>query len=230
MIRIEELSIRAGSFQLGAISLELSVGEYGALMGKTGSGKTTLLECLCGLRPIEKGRIELAGKDVSKLRPGERGIGYVPQDGAMFPKMTVRGHLEFPLVVRKWPKAQIEQRTAELAEMLAIRSLLDRFPTRLSGGEIQRVALGRALAFQPQLLLLDEPLSALDDGTRHKMYDVLRSVQEKTRVTTLHVTHSRDEANYLADSLFHLEDGQIVTEKSCLEVPQRITPTHSADP
>jgi ABC-type sugar transport system ATPase subunit len=223
MIRLEDLSIRAGSFQLGAISLELSAGAYGVLMGKTGSGKTTLLECLCGLRPIEHGRIELAGEDVSKRRPAERGIGYVPQDGAMFPKMTVRGHLAFPLIIRKWPKARIEERTTELAEMLAIPSLLDRYPTKLSGGEVQRVAIGRALAFQPQMLLLDEPLSALDDGTRRKMYDVLKSVQAKTGVTTLHVTHSRDEADYLADTLFRLQDGQIAAEQSPLKQSDEVS-------
>ena len=217
MIRLEDLSIRSGSFQLDGISLELSAGEYGVLMGKTGCGKTTLLECLCGLRPIEKGRIVLAGVDVSGKRPAERGIGYVPQDGAVFPKMTVRGQLSFPLIIRKWSKSRIEERTAELAEMLAIASLLDRYPTNLSGGEVQRVALGRALSFRPQLLLLDEPLSALDDSTRRKMYDVLKSVQVQTGVTTLHVTHSRDEANYLSDALFQLRDGQIAVEKCQME-------------
>jgi molybdate/tungstate transport system ATP-binding protein len=213
MICIQNLSVRAGAFCLDSISLEISSGDYGVLMGKTGSGKTTLLECLCGLRQIEKGKIELAGTDVTEKRPAERGIGYVPQDGALFPKMTVRGHLAFPLIIRKWPRADVENRTNELAEILGISSLLDRYPSRLSGGEIQRVALGRALAFRPPLLLLDEPLSSLDDGTRQQMYDVLKSVQIKTGVTTLHVTHSRDEANHLADSLFHLQDGRIALEK-----------------
>ena len=212
MIRIADLSITAGSFRLGDISLELPTGAYGVLMGKTGSGKTTLLECLCGLRSIEKGRIELAGEDVATKRPAERGIGYVPQDGALFPKMSVRDQLAFPLKIRKWPVDRITERTLELAEMLTITPLLDRYPAWLSGGETQRVALGRALAFQPKLLLLDEPLSALDDITRRRMYELLKEVKLKTGVTALHVTHSHDEANYLADSIFRLEEGRILND------------------
>ena len=213
MIRIENLKIRAGSFRLGPISLQLSAGEYGMLMGKTGSGKTTLLESLCGLRPIENGRITLAGKDVTGLRPGERGIGYVPQDGALFPRMSVRKNLAFPLIIRKWPKTRIEKTTLELAKLLDITPLLDRFPANLSGGEQQRVALGRALSFQPQLLLLDEPLSALDEVTRRTMYEVLKSTQTQSGVTTLHVTHNHDEAEYLGDVWFQVQDGQMVTGK-----------------
>jgi len=213
MIRVEGLLIRAGGFQLGPICFELSHGEYGVLMGKTGSGKTTLLESLCGLRPLEKGAVKLATKDITNIRPAERGIGYVPQDGALFPKMTVWENLAFPLVIRKWSKNQIAERTAEIATMLEINTLLARYPARLSGGEIQRVALGRALSFQPQLLLLDEPLSALDELTRRAMNQVLKSIQAKTGVTTLHVTHNREEAEYLGDVLFQLQNGQIVIEK-----------------
>ncbi len=213
MIRIENLKIRAGSFRLGPLSLELSRGEYGVLMGKTGSGKTTLLESLCGLRPIENGRITLAGRDVSGLRPGERGIGYVPQDGALFPRMKVRENMAFPLIIRKWQKPQIEKTTSKLAKQLGIAPLLDRFPASLSGGEQQRVALGRALSFQPQLLLLDEPLSALDEMTRRTMYDLLKTAQTQSGVTTLHVTHNTDEAEYLGDVSFQLQNGQIVTGK-----------------
>jgi molybdate/tungstate transport system ATP-binding protein len=213
MIKIKNLSIRAGEFRLNALSLELSPGEYGMLMGKTGSGKTTILECVCGLRPINQGKIELAGEDITNMRPAERGIGYVPQEGAMFPNMTVRDHLAFPLKIRKWPRVEVEDRTNELAEMLAITSLLDRFPRRLSGGEVQRVAMGRALAFRPRLLLLDEPLSALDEATRNRMYDVLRSVCCNTSVTTLHVTHNRAEADNLADTVFQLDPDQANKER-----------------
>ncbi len=212
MIRLAELGVRSGTFRLNRVSLELAAGEYGVLMGQTGSGKTTLLECICGLRPLETGRIELAGVDVTDKRPAERGIGYVPQDGALFPKMTVRRHLEFPLVIRKWSSAKISTRTSELAELLGLTALLDRFPVRLSGGEVQRVALARALAFRPPLLLLDEPLSALDDQTRQKMHEVLRSVQAETEVTVLHVTHNRDEAIELGDKRFRLQDGRINAE------------------
>ena len=212
MIRMVDLTVRAGTFCLNRISLELPSGSYGVLMGKTGTGKTTLLECLCGLRPIDSGCIELAGEDVTHKRPAERGIGYVPQDGALFPNMTVREQLSFPLAIRNWAGKRIDERTSELAELLGITELLDRYPAKLSGGEIQRVALGRALSFQPRLLLLDEPLSALDDATRSKMYELLKTVQTKTKVTALHVTHSHDEARQLADMQFRLADGKIVTD------------------
>jgi ABC-type sugar transport system ATPase subunit len=209
MIQIEGLSIAAGEFRLHEVSLELAGGEYGVLMGRTGSGKTTLLECICGLRPIERGRIVLAGRDVTHWRPAERGIGYVPQDGALFPQMTVRGHLEFPLVIRRWKTDRIDQRIEELSELLQIGPLLERYPARLSGGELQRVALGRALSFSPPLLLLDEPLSALDDDTRQKMNRVVKSIQSQSEVTVLHVTHNLDDVHQLGAKMFRLRDGRM---------------------
>lgn len=209
MIHLDHVSVRVGSFRLDRISLQVPAGGYAVLMGRTGSGKTTLLECLCGLRTVESGRIILAGKDVTHRRPAERDIGYVPQDGALFSTMTVRQHLGFPLLIRKWQRKAIEQRTGELAQLLGIESLLDRRPWGLSGGESQRVALGRALAFQPSVLVLDEPLSALDDQTREQMYGLLKHVQRHASVTALHVTHSRIEAQRLADQLFMLEDSSI---------------------
>ena len=136
-------------------------GDYAVLMGKTGSGKTTLLEAVAGLKPITAGRVVLHDRDVTRRRPSERNLGYVPQDGALFTRMTVRDHLAFALVIRRWPYAGDRQRVAELARMLEIDHLLDRTPRGFSGGERQRVALGRALSFRPQALCLDEPLSAL---------------------------------------------------------------------
>ena len=143
------------------------------------------------------------------MNPAVRGVGYVPQDGALFSSMTVRDHLDFALMIRKAPKLACQQRVEELAELLGIEHLLDRKPRGLSGGERQRVALGRALSFQPKVLCLDEPLSALDDDTRVRMCELLGDVQKKTGTTTLHVTHNRDEAERLADYLFRIEDGQI---------------------
>ena len=178
-------------------------------MGRTGCGKTTLLEAICGLRRIRSGTITLAERDVTWLKPAERGIGYVPQDGALFSTMTVREHLAFALVVRKVQRQAIRRRIAELAELLGIGDLMHRKPKGLSGGERQRVALGRALSFEPPVLMLDEPLSALDEATRDQMYDVLRRVSGLPGVTTLHITHSREDAQELADSLFVFEDGRI---------------------
>ncbi len=207
MISVEDLTIQAGDFRLERVSLRVPSREYGVLMGQTGSGKTTLVECLCGLRSSVKGRIELAGRDVTALPPGERNIGYVPQDGALFPTMTVRNHLALPLSVRKWKSKDIAQRTDQLAELLGLGPLLDRLPGKLSGGETQRVALARALSFSPTTLVLDEPLSAMDDQTRRQMYKLLKNVQEWTQVTVLHITHSHEEARELADCQFAIHQG-----------------------
>jgi ABC-type sugar transport system ATPase subunit len=209
MIAVENLTVRAGSFALDGVSFALDSGQYGVLMGKTGSGKTTLLEALCGLKPVQGGRVVLRGRDVTRLRPAERGVGYVPQDRALFPSMTVRDHLAFALTVRRWPADAVAERVGELADLLGIDGLLDRRPHGLSGGEAQRVALGRALSFRPQILLLDEPLSALDDETREEMCALLISVQRHTGVTTLHITHNVSEAGRLADRLFLLRGGRI---------------------
>jgi ABC-type sugar transport system ATPase subunit len=214
VIRVENLHVRVGAFALEDIELQVPEGGYAILMGKTGSGKTTLLEAIAGLKPVESGRIVLAQVDVTRRRPAERGIGYVPQDGALFANMTVRQHLAFALVVRKVPVQAQERRIEELAEWLDISDLLRRRPGGLSGGERQRVALGRALSFEPRLLLLDEPLSALDDATRAQMYDVLHRMREYSGVTTLHVTHNREDAEELADTVFHLEAGHIRPTRS----------------
>lgn len=208
MIQVENLRLRAGDFCLDDVSLSVADGDYAVLMGRTGSGKTTFIETLCGLLPVEKGRIHLAGVDVTRLPPAQRNIGFVPQDGALFPSMTVRRHLSFPLEIRRWPTEQIAARTAELASQLGISHLLDRRPAGLSGGEAQRVALGRALSFRPTTLLLDEPLSSLDGETRAAMVDLLNHVCRGDNVTTLHVTHSRTEAAALADQFWELVDGQ----------------------
>jgi molybdate/tungstate transport system ATP-binding protein len=211
VITVSSLAIQMGSFSLENISFEIPDGGYAALMGRTGAGKTTILEAICGLRSVVSGTIELAGRDVTSLKPAERGIGYVPQDGALFSTMSIRDHLAFSLVVRKWSKSAIDSRVSELVELLGIAHLLDRKPAGLSGGEEQRVSLGRALAFRPAILCLDEPLSALDDQTRAEMYELLAHVRQHTGVTTLHITHNQSEAASLADQLLVLEDGQITS-------------------
>lgn len=209
MIQIKSLSFAAGAFRLSGVSLQVPDGRYGMLMGKTGSGKTTLLEAIAGLKPILGGRILLGGKEVTLLKPAERNIGYVPQDGALFTTMSIKQQLGFALAIRRASPVQIKRRVEELAELLHIGHLLDRSIQGLSGGERQRVALGRALSFRPATLLLDEPLSALDDATRERMYLLLKDVQEQTGVTTLHVTHSVEDAARLADCLFRIEGGKV---------------------
>lgn len=209
MIRVEKLTIQVGRFRIEDVSFEVPTGGYGVLMGKTGCGKTTILEAITGLKSIASGRILLGDADVTRLKPAERNLGFVPQDGALFSTMSVRDHLGFALAIRRTGQKAIRKRVAELAELLEIGHLLDRGTAGLSGGEQQRVALGRALAFRPATLCLDEPLSALDDDTRAQTIDLLKRVQKETHVTALHITHNRREAAVLADVLLEITDGQV---------------------
>ena len=195
MIRITDLQIGNGRFALEHVSFQVPGQQYGVLMGKTGCGKTTILEAICGLKTVASGKIELMGRDVTHVKPAERGIGYVPQDAAIFTTMTVRNQLAFALKVRRWQPDEITQRVDELADLLGITHLLKRKAHGLSGGELQRVALGRALSFRPDILLLDEPLSALDQDTKDQMYDLLKRAQQHEHVTALHVTHSSEAAD-----------------------------------
>ncbi len=211
MITVADIRISAGAFSLDGVSFVIPAGECGVLMGRTGSGKTTILECVIGLRTVASGRVLIGDQDVTNLNPAVRGIGYVPQDGALFSKMSVRDHLAFALVIRKAKKAAIADRVEELADLLGISHLLDRSPAGLSGGEGQRVALGRALSFRPKALCLDEPLSALDAETREQMCDLLETVRQQTNVTMLYVTHNPAEAERLADRVFRLEGGKMLT-------------------
>lgn len=209
MIDLRNVTIQAGDFHLTNITLHVPRGGYAVLMGRTGRGKTTILESICGLRRVSSGNILVDGTDVTDWLPGDRQVGYVPQDLALFPTLTVAEHLAFALKLRKQNAQTIKSRVKELADVLGIAALLDRNVQALSGGESQRVALGRALSFHPSVLLLDEPLSALDESTRGEMQELLKRVKQTTGVTTLHVTHSSEEADALADHRFVLKDGRI---------------------
>lgn len=210
MLSINKLSIRQGDFRLEDISFYIQKSEYVVLMGKTGCGKTTILEAICGLRTIHSGTILLDGSDISRLKPSERSIGYVPQDGALFSSMDVQSNLSFALRIRKWEKDKIADRVTELAELLGIGHLLNRKITGLSGGERQRIALGRGLAFYPEFLCLDEPLSALDEPTRDDMYMLLQKLKKELSITALHISHSSNDAEILADRILKIENEQIV--------------------
>lgn len=209
MIRLDNVSIKAGEFLLKDVSAEIPTGSYGVLMGKTGSGKTTLLESVIGLRHVRSGRVWLNGHDVTRFKPAVRGVGYVPQDGALFSSMTVRDQIGFAMTIRGARANAIAARVEELADVLGIDHLLDRRPYGLSGGERQRVAIGRALSFQPSVLCLDEPLSALDTDTREQMCELLGDVHKAYGLTALHVTHNPAEATRLADIVFRIEDGVV---------------------
>jgi molybdate/tungstate transport system ATP-binding protein len=209
MIACDGLCLRQGGFRLDGLAFAIPDGAYAVLMGDTGCGKTSLVEALCGLRPIRSGSIHIGGVEVTRLPPGARGLGYVPQDGALFPTMDVAAHLAFAPQVQGWEAARIRARVAELAARLEITALLGRRIQGLSGGERQRVALGRALATRPRALLLDEPLAAVDEGTRERMCTLLTEVCREHQVTVLHVTHSRAEADRLADLRLRFADGRI---------------------
>lgn len=212
MIDVQQLKIRTGGFQLSNVSFSIPSGSYAVLMGKTGSGKTTLLEGICGLRRVDAGSIALDGRDITRLPPASRGIGFVPQEAALFRHLTVADHLAFALRVRRWTNDAIQERVRNLADSLGITPLLARHTDGLSGGEAQRVALGRALSFHPSVLCLDEPLSALDDTTRDEICAVLQEIHRHSAVTVLHITHNRREADRLATLVLRLAHGSVQAE------------------
>jgi molybdate/tungstate transport system ATP-binding protein len=210
MLSVEEISITRGTFCLQDLSFEIPRGSYAVLMGRTGCGKTSVLEAICGLVPIDSGQIVLCDQRIDSLRPGARHLGLVPQDGALFPTMSVGEQIAFGPTIQKWPRKRIDEKVATLAGALGISSLLDRRPFGLSGGERQRVALARALAVEPRLLCLDEPLSALDEDTRSEICDLLMNLKNSFGFTALHVTHSASEAQRLGDLVIRMQEGRIV--------------------
>ncbi len=212
MIKLENISWSAPGFALSDISFSVPTGRYGVLMGRTGSGKTSLLEMLCGLRVPRSGKIWIGDVDATLTPPGERGIGYVPQDGALFPTMTVRQQIGFGLRMKRTPRRERDSRVAAVAEEVGVSHLLDRKPHGLSGGEKQRVALARALVMRPEVMLLDEPLASLDEDTQGGLMDLLRRTQQEHGITVLHVTHSRREAEMLGEVRLRLQDGKVVDD------------------
>ena len=203
------------------ISLEISDGEFFILLGSSGSGKTTVLSLIAGLVPVDEGRISLHGRDVTAVRPQDRRVGFVFQNYALFQHMTVGENIEFGLSVRKVGKQERERRRDELLELVGLSGLGTRMPRQLSGGQQQRVALARALAHGPEVLLLDEPLGALDAKIRLELRRSLRAIQRQLGVTTILVTHDQEEAFDLADRIGVMSFGRLLEVGAPEELYQR---------
>ena len=196
--------------RIGPINLTVRDGEFMTLLGPSGSGKTTTLRMVAGFIENVGGSLLFDGKDMVNIDPRERNIGMVFQSVALFPNMTVFENISFGPDMAGWTREDTIQRVEELADLLGIRNLLLRKISEVSGGEAQRVALARALATKPSLLLLDEPLSALDLQLRERLQDEIRQIQRKLKITTIYVTHSQDEAFAISDRVAILDDGVIV--------------------
>jgi sulfate transport system ATP-binding protein len=198
---------------LDGVSLEASDGEFLAILGPSGSGKTTLLRILAGLEAPDSGQVSLGGVDFLRLSPRQRRVGFVFQHYALFRHMTVAANVAFGLNVRphkfRPSKAEIEARVTALLALTRIERLAQRFPSQISGGERQRVAVARALAVEPQLLLLDEPFGALDARVRGELRGELLRIHAETGITTLLVTHDQDEAMTIADRVAVMNKGRI---------------------
>jgi iron(III) transport system ATP-binding protein len=208
-----------GSFTaLRDIDLHIDQGEFVCFLGPSGCGKTTLLRIIAGLEAQSAGRIELAGRDISALPPAQRDYGIVFQSYALFPNLSVTHNVAYGLVNRKMPRAAVRARVDELLQLVGLPGSQDKYPAQLSGGQQQRIALARALATQPGLLLLDEPLSALDAIVRMHLRQEIRSLQRKLGVTTVMVTHDQEEALAVADRIVVMNHGVIEHVGSPLQV------------
>src|ERR1700693_3561064 len=206
---VHEASVSyAANRVLDRVSLSATGGEFIALLGASGCGKTTLLRAICGFVGLTGGSIAVGGRDITRLPPDKRNIAMVFQSYALWPHMTVAQNMGYGLKLRGAGRAQIAERVAQLLAMLRLEGLGERKVTALSGGQRQRVALGRALAINPQVLLLDEPLSNLDARIREEVRHEIKTLQQSLKITTVHVTHDRQEAMVMADRLVILDAGR----------------------
>ncbi|HEX6674817.1 MAG TPA: TOBE-like domain-containing protein [Actinomycetes bacterium] len=209
-ITAKGVSRRFGDFvALDDVTLEIPSGSLTALLGPSGSGKSTLLRVVAGLERPDRGTVVIDGRDATALPPQRRGVGFVFQHYAAFKHMTVRENVAFGLKVRRRPKAEVRRRVDELLELVQLPGLADRYPAQLSGGQRQRMALARALAVEPQVLLLDEPFGALDARVRKELRAWLRRLHDEVHVTTVFVTHDQEEAMEVADRIVVMNHGRV---------------------
>ncbi|MFI7027411.1 sulfate/molybdate ABC transporter ATP-binding protein [Microbispora rosea] len=200
------------------VSLDVAAGSLTALLGPSGGGKSTLLRVIAGLERPDTGTVRISGVDATRLSPQRRGVGFVFQHYAAFKHLSVFRNVAFGLEIRKRPKDEIRKRVMELLELVHLEKLADRYPSQLSGGQRQRMALARALAVEPQVLLLDEPFGALDAQVRKELRTWLRRLHDEVHVTTVFVTHDQEEAIEVADTIVVLAGGEVVQTGSPGEV------------
>src|SRR5687767_11781746 len=198
-----------GFAALTDVSIEVPDGSLTALLGPSGSGKSTLLRIIAGLEQPDSGRVEIHGADATQVPPQRRGIGFVFQHYAAFKHMTVRDNVAFGLKIRKTPKQRVRERVDELLGVVGLAGYHERYPNQLSGGQRQRMALARALAVEPKVLLLDEPFGALDAKVRAELREWLRRLHDDVHVTTVLVTHDQEEAMAISDHIAVMDDGRI---------------------
>jgi len=219
IISVRRLTKQFGSFRaLDDVSLTVADGSLTALLGPSGSGKTTLLRIIAGLDLPDRGSVHIGDRDVTRVPPQDRGIGFVFQHYAPFKHMTVWDNVAFGLTIRKRPRPEVQRVVRELLQLVQIAHLADRYPSQLSGGQRQRMALARALAIEPEVLLLDEPFGALDARVRKELRTWLRRLHDEAHVTTVFVTHDQEEAMDVADHIVVMDAGRIEQEGSAREL------------
>jgi sulfate transport system ATP-binding protein len=210
MIEVRNATKRFGDFlALDDVSVEVPSGSLTALLGPSGSGKSTLLRVIAGLERPDAGTVSIAGRDATHVKPQRRGVGFVFQHYAPFKHMTVADNVAFGLTVRRRPRTEVRARVHDLLELVQLAGLGKRYPAQLSGGQRQRMALARALAPEPEVLLLDEPFGALDARVRQELRDWLRRLHDEVHVTTVFVTHDQEEAMQIADRIVLVNRGRV---------------------
>ena len=217
-VEIKNISKRYSDFSLRNISLELEKGKILTLMGESGSGKTSILRIISGLDFPDSGKVLISGRDITEIGPGKRNVGMVFQDLALFPHMTAYDNIAYGLRSLRYKESRIEQMVSNISETLRISSLLEKFPGNISGGEKQRVAMARSLVMEPDLLLMDEPMSSLDPGLRNDIMVEIKSISRKMDQTIIYVTHDVTEGLFLGDSIVYIDNGEVVRKGSPEEI------------